>query len=172
MSDTPTARQPQTSGWPCYESWASIWTASATARAKCPSKELAMLKRTFISGLCLAALLTSLISAATVDTRLASAAMNGDLNAVRALISQKLDVNVPQGDGMTALHWAAYKDDLQMAQALIAAGANVKVATRNGAITPITFAARNGNPAMIELFLKAGADANTAEANGTTVLMN
>src|SRR5207237_3710064 len=83
-----------------------------------------------------------------------------------------LSVNIPQGDGMTALHWADYKDDLQMAQALIEAGANVKAATRNGGITPITFAARNGNPAMVALFLKAGADANTAEANGTTVLMS
>jgi len=131
-----------------------------------------MLKRTFIPGFCLAVLLSGLMTAATTDMRLANAAMNGDLNAVRSLLSQKVDVNLPQGDGMTALHWAAYKDDLQMAQALVDAGANVKAATRNGAITPITFAARNGNAAMIALFLKSGADANNTQANGTTILMD
>src|ERR1043166_347987 len=96
-----------------------------------------MLKRTLTAGFCLAALLSGLMSAATVDTRLGTAARNGDLNAVRSLVSQKVDVNTPQGDGMSALHWAAYKDDLEMARILIEAGANVKATTRNGGITPI-----------------------------------
>jgi len=55
---------------------------------------------------------------------------------------------------------------------LIAAGANVKSTTRIGAITPLSLAAKNGNPAMIEVLLKAGADANTATSTGATVLMS
>ncbi len=41
----------------------------------------------------------------------ADAAMRGDKAAVRALIAQKADVNAPQDDGATALHWAVYRGD-------------------------------------------------------------
>ena len=50
---------------------------------------------------------TRLITAATGDTRLSEAAMAGDKNTVRTLLQQKVDVNAAQGDGTTALHWAA-----------------------------------------------------------------
>ena len=54
---------------------------------------------------------------------------------------------------------------------LLAAGANVKAATRVGAITPLFMACKNGNAAMIEALLKAGADANSTDEHGTTPLM-
>jgi ankyrin repeat protein len=130
-----------------------------------------MMNRILIIGLCFALLLCVSTFAVTVDSRIADAAMNSDHTAVSSLLKEKVDVNAPQGDGMTALHWAAFKDDLDLARTLVQAGANVQATTRNGALTPVVFAARNGNPAMIELFLKAGADANTADVNGTTVLM-
>jgi ankyrin repeat protein len=41
----------------------------------------------------------------------ADAAMKGDLAAVRALVAKGANVNAPQGDGMTALHWAAERAD-------------------------------------------------------------
>ena len=47
----------------------------------------------------------------------ADAAMKGDLATVRALISRGANVNAPQGDGMTALHWAAERGDSAMATA-------------------------------------------------------
>jgi ankyrin repeat protein len=127
---------------------------------------------TFIMGLALALVLAGSSAAGIADTRLATAAMNDDRAAVRSLLNQKVDVNAPQGDGMTALHWAAYKDDADIARILLEAGANVKAKTRNGALTPLTFAARNGDAEMIDLLIKAGADANTTSANGTTVLMD
>jgi uncharacterized protein len=111
------------------------------------------------------------VSAASLDTRLADAAMNGDRGAVVTLLRAKADVNAAQGDGTTALHWAAYKDDLEMAKALLAAGANVKAATREGGITPFYMACANGDVSMIDAMLKAGADANSSKSNGTTVLM-
>src|SRR5437867_6530767 len=49
----------------------------------------------------------------------ADAAMSKNTAAVRALIRQKANVNAPQADGTTALHWAARWDDLDMAAALI-----------------------------------------------------
>ena len=41
--------------------------------------------------------------------------MRGDVATVRALIARRADVNAPQGDGMTALHWAADRGDSAMA---------------------------------------------------------
>ena len=55
----------------------------------------------------------------------ADAAMRGNVAAVRALIGQKADVNAPQNDGATALHWAVYRGDRDLVQMLIRAGANV-----------------------------------------------
>jgi len=90
---------------------------------------------------------------------------------VRSLLKQKVDVNAPQGDGATALHWAAFNDDVAMADLLLQAGANVNAATREGAITPLFMASTNGNAAIIERLLKAGADARSKKSNGTTALM-
>jgi ankyrin repeat protein len=105
------------------------------------------------------------------DARLSEAAMRGDHSAVATLLKQGVDIDGAQGDGSTALHWAAFNDDLETTKMLIAAGANVKVTTREGAITPLFMAANNGNAAIIEVLLKAGAGANSVKANGTTVLM-
>ena len=65
--------------------------------------------------------------------------MRGDTSAVRALLAQKADVNVTQADGATALHWAVYREDFATTDLLIQAGANVKVASREGA-TPLSLA--------------------------------
>lgn len=127
-----------------------------------------MLGKSLIRGFCIAVLMP----AGTGDVRLADAAMQGDKDAVRSLLKQKADVNAAQGDGMTALHWAAFKDDLEMTQMLLRAGANVKAATRDAALTPLSMACTNGNAAMIEALLKAGAEANSATAvGGATSLM-
>lgn len=122
--------------------------------------------KSLFGGLCMAALLS-----AAADTRLPDAAMQGDQDTVRSLLKQKIDVNSTQGDGSTALHWAAYRDDLEMVKLLLASGANVKAATSEGAITPLFMACQNGDAPMIDLMLKAGADPNSVKANGTTPLM-
>jgi ankyrin repeat protein len=129
-----------------------------------------MLRKGLLTGVCVVCM-SVLIVAAPGDVRLADAAMQGDMDRVRSLLEQTADVNGAQGDGMTALHWAVYKDDLEMARLLIQAGADFKAGTRVGAITPLSFAAKNGNGAIIELLLNAGADTELATGLGTTPLM-
>src|SRR5579864_3767013 len=105
-----------------------------------------MSRKNFVGAFCVAALgITILLSGAEKDTRVADAAQAGDKSAVRNFIAHKADVNAPQGDGTTALHWAASGDDVEMAQLLIQAGANVKAVTRLKAVTPLMMACKNGN---------------------------
>lgn len=107
---------------------------------------------------------------AGADIRLAEAAMRRDTAAVRALLGQKVDVNAPGKDGTPALHWVIRVDDLETAQVLIRAGADVKLADRYG-VTPLYLACTNGNAAMIKMLLNAGADANGVDPTGETALM-
>src|ERR1700756_549078 len=65
-------------------------------------------------------------------SELADAVMNRNKDAVRTLLQRKVDVNAPQVDGMTALHWAVRQDDLETVDLLIRAGANVSAANRDG----------------------------------------
>jgi ankyrin repeat protein len=115
--------------------------------------------------------LSALMHAASPAASVVDAAMQGNRDAVRALLKDGADVNTAQGDGMTALHWAAQKGDVELAKTLLYAGANVKATTRIGGYNPLLIASRNGNGAMIETLLAAGADPNAATANGTTALM-
>ena len=104
------------------------------------------------------------------DRRVVEAVKAGDKAAVTSLLRQRVNVNTPEADGTTALHWAVREDDLELADMLIRAGADVKAANRYG-VTAIYLACVNGNAAMIERLLKAGVDANAAGPEGETALM-
>ena len=96
----------------------------------------------------------------------ADAAMRGEIETVRSLLREGADVNAAQGDGMTALHWAAERGDLAMAEMLIYAGANVEAVTRIGSYTALHLASKAGNAPVIEKLLKAGSDANAPTTTG------
>ena len=110
------------------------------------------------------------VAAASAESPLINAVKAADKAAVRGILDRRADVNAPQADGTTALHWAANGDDSEIVDLLIRAGANVKAANRYG-VTPLWLACLNGSAATIERLLKAGADANTAMPEGETVLM-
>src|SRR5260370_38380613 len=95
------------------------------------------MKKVILGALVLAAALV----AAPRDTRLADAAERGDREAGRQLILSKAGVNAAQGDGTTALHWAAAREDTEMTKMHLAAGASLKAATRHVALSPFTMAA-------------------------------
>jgi len=104
----------------------------------------------------------------------ADAVQHGDAQGLRALLKNKVDVNTPQPDGATALHWAAYRRDAEAAGALIGAGANVNAKNKYG-VTPLSLAADQGNPAVLDILLKAGAKPNDAinfVNSGETPLMH
>ena len=103
-------------------------------------------------------------------SEIASAAERGDLATVRDLIAKKVDVNSIQADGATALHWAVYRNDAAMTDALLRAGAKASVTNRNG-ISPLYMASLYGNPAIISQLVKGGADAKQKGPNGETMVM-
>lgn len=106
---------------------------------------------------------------AAAPAPLADAVEKKDIAFARTLLTDT-NVNAAQVDGMTALHWAAYNDDLATAKLLLAAGANAKAVNRYG-VTPLSLACTNGNTAFVELLLTAGADANASLRGGETPLM-
>ena len=125
-----------------------------------------------IVSFCVAVLLLGAHAAHAATAEVADAAMRGDRDAVRSALARRADVNLPQVDGSTALHWAVERDDLEMAEALIRAGAKVTARTREG-VLPLQLAAINGSAPMIDRLLKAGADANASltPAGDTAVMM-
>ena len=107
---------------------------------------------------------------AAQDQRLVEAVERQDLDAARTLLAESVDVNAPQPDGATPLHWAAHWNDLDTATLLLQAGADVNVVNELG-VTPLSLAALNASAAMTDALLSAGADPNAARPSGETVLM-
>ena len=77
---------------------------------------------------------------------LADAVEQRNTAEVARLLKEGADPDAAQADGMTALVWAAYHDDLETARQLIDAGANVKAENRYG-VTALCQACVNGNGA-------------------------
>ena len=125
-----------------------------------------------VSTFCLLALLLGAATARAATSEVADAAMRGDREAVRAAIARRADVNLPQVDGSTALHWAVDRDDLEIVEALIRAGASVTARTREG-VLPLQLAAINGSAPILDRLLKAGAEVNAplTPAGDTAVMM-
>jgi ankyrin repeat protein len=120
--------------------------------------------------LALVALFPAIRGQAAGDSPFVAAAKDGDLQAVRAMIAKRANVNEPAPDGSTALLWAAYHSDVEMARALIAAGARVNAPNRYG-VTPLLQASRTGDVALIAALLKAGAELSSMHPDGETPLM-
>ena len=107
---------------------------------------------------------------AVAQSPLIGAVKRGDAAQVRALVERGADVDAPEIDGTTALHWAVHRDDGDIAALLIGAGADVTAANRYG-VAPIALASLNGSALMLTRLLAAGADANRAQPEGETALM-
>jgi ankyrin repeat protein len=118
-------------------------------------------------ALCLAALLGA--AALPAAGQLIDAARNGDLAAVQTLLAGGADADTAQGDGMTALHWAAERGHAAVADLLLSAGATVEAKTRIGSYTPLHLASRGGHGSIATALLHAGADPHaTTTGSGVT----
>jgi ankyrin repeat protein len=100
------------------------------------------------------------------DAPVAEAAMRGDVEAVRSLLAAGEDVDAAQGDGMTALHWAAERGDPELAALLLDAGADMEPVTRLGDYRPLHLASKGGHATVVAVLLGAGADPGRRTANG------
>ena len=116
-------------------------------------------------------LLSGLMAVAAVaDSRLPEAARSQDARAVRALISQKVDVNARSSDGSTALLWSAHWSDVEVSELLLKAGADANAVNDFGK-SPLSEACLNGNTSLVRLLLQYRANANLAITTGETPLM-
>jgi len=118
----------------------------------------------------LSGILTVLLAAGAVASPLVEAVKTGDLAAARALVAKGTDVNAPESDGTTALHWAVQRNDVDLVSRLLKAGARVNVKNAFGS-TPMFEAALAGNAALLERLLAAGGDVESPNADGQTALM-
>ena len=115
-------------------------------------------------------LLSVAVLGAAGDLRLVEAVKNRNPEAARALLDLQVDVNTPQGDGATALHWTAHWNDMETLELLIGAGANVNAVNDLG-VTPIALASAHQKATGVETLLAAGASPDLASETGVTPLM-
>ena len=125
--------------------------------------------------ICLTGLLILLLSSAgsagaAANEVLVEAVRSGDYAVVRALVEAGGDVEGPEADGTTALHWAVRHDQTEITDLLLRAGADADATNRYG-VTPLSLAGTNGSPEIVALLLAAGADPNLATPEGETPLM-
>ncbi len=102
------------------------------------------------------------------------AVKTGDLDAVQKLLAESPELaGSRDAEAATPLHWAAWKNQVGIAKALLAAGAEVNAISENShwGTTPLHAAAHGNQRAVAEVLLNAGADLKIENLNGKTPLM-
>jgi ankyrin repeat protein len=127
-----------------------------------------------LPGLILAALLIAAIPArgSAMQSPVADAAMRGEIETVRSLLKEGGDANAAQGDGMTALHWAAMSGNAEMVKLLAVGGANLEAVTRNGSYTALHLASKGGHAGAVRALLEAGANARAVTSTGSVTALH
>ena len=97
------------------------------------------------------------------------AAEKGDIATLETLISGKVNVNIQNDHGNTALHWAAARGHTDSLELLIKAGAGLDIQDY-GRYTALHLAAYYGHTDIVELLIKADANLNIPNNRGKTAL--
>ena len=108
---------------------------------------------------------------AKLEAELVTAAEQDESAQVAVLLKRHVSPNATLADETTALHWAAYNDNLELVKLLLGAGAKPEPRTRLRGLTPLHMASESGDAALIDALLKAGAGADATNESGTTPLM-
>ena len=128
--------------------------------------------RILLTAFSIVAIATAAVAAETTtakDLRLVEAAKTRNSAAAAALLQKKIDPNIAEPDGTTALHWAVRYDDVALVERLIKAGAKANATNRYG-VTPIALACESGSGAVVEQLLKAGVSPDATGPLGETAL--
>ena len=111
-----------------------------------------------------------LVAATPDDSPVADAAQRGEVEEIRTLLRQGADPSAAQPDGMTALHWSALNNQLDIVETLVFAGAALQPTTRVGGYTPLHLASRAGNAGVVAALLDAGANPDILTGTGAASL--
>ena len=107
---------------------------------------------------------------ATAQEELLDLLQAGRAAEALAAIEAGADVNASQGDGSTALHWAVYRLDEGLVEALLERGAQANVINAFGS-SPLGEAVNAASSPLVARLLDAGADADSPNTDGQTALM-
>ena len=127
------------------------------------------MKRSILAVFCLVTA-TAPFWAQTQKDSLASLIQTGNRKAALDKIRTGADVNEAQPDGTRPLHWAVYRVDYELLDALIAKKAKVDVTNEFGS-TPLAEAVKLADARMVKTLLDAGAAHESANQDGETALM-
>jgi len=137
-------------------------------------KRPSLVAATVVLMLALLAVPTALVLTAQAGTEAAPTPLHravalGDVNAVKGLILNGVDVNSQDEFGQTPLHLAARYGSESIAELLISKGANIHAQDRYGNM-PLHYAAEYEQTKIAELLINKGANVNTKSNRGWTAL--
>jgi ankyrin repeat protein len=95
---------------------------------------------------------------------------SGNRKAALEKIRSGADVNEAQPDGTRPIHWAVYRVDYEILEALIAKKAKVSVTNEFGS-APLAEAVKLADARMVKMLLDAGADVEAPNPDGESALM-
>jgi len=126
-------------------------------------------KRFIVAIACIVALTPAYVGQAQKG-KLASLIQSGDRKAALDMIRSGADVNEAQPDGTRPVHWAVYRVDYELMEALLAKKAKADVRNELGS-TPLTEAVKLGDARLVKMLLDAGSGPEGANDDGQSALM-
>lgn len=110
------------------------------------------------------------IATANAQSTLADLAENQQWEELTKALPKAKDVDSTQGDGMTALHWAAWHGHVDSVVALLNQQADIE-ATTEYQVTPLSLACERGHSSIIRLFTNLDVDVEAARMGKERPLM-